>query len=1683
MVVLLVHSHPNTGKKKRKKINRLKMIARTAALLCIAATTLAVDPIKCVKDFESIPRDISVLVQDVRKVVEGCKTHNETECGQTIDLFADGLNSLVDDLDTALEDCGVESEACANDINAASAKLDKAVTDLTKASENCKKGGSKFQCIVDLEHTAEDIEHSVEDIAKAVLSCKKATNLGGLKCDADLVVIAKDAKTVTSDISKVAALCKTNKTECSAEVKQLTSDLEVLIDQADKLGHDCGETAACTADIDVMTQDLNKALTNLTSASTDCEQSSKTACVADIEAAAQNLFKVMVGAEKAAIDCKKAGTVVAVHVSKNVGAIKCLKDLEYVVKDVVNATKDLRAIKEHCKNATEADCINAIKTTSDALNVVLVQFGEAGVECGFESAACAEDIDWASAKVNQAVDDLTRAEESCKSTGSKFQCIADIDHTIQDLEEALGDVSKALISCKRDTKVGGVKCDLELAVAAKDAKTVTADLAKVTALCKTNKTECAAEVKQLSADFEVLLDEVDKLGHDCGETAACSADIDVMTQDLNNALTKVNAAATDCEGNMTACIADIESAGEDMVKVIIGAEKAAIDCKKNATVIAATGPEQCIKDIEDAARDVAVAAEDFKTVITTCKTKNETHCGESVDAFADGLNDLVDGLDLALSECGVESVACATDINNASASFDKAVTDLTKASEQCKKGGTTKFQCIVDLEHIAKDLGAGIKSISNARISCKKATNLGGLKCDADLVVMAKDAKTVTADLAKVTALCKTNKTECAAEVKQLTSDLEVLIDEADKLGHDCGETAACTADIDVMTQDLNKVLYNLTSASTDCEQSSKTACIADLEAATQNLYKVLVGAEKAAIDCKKALKADPVECIKDIEEAARDVGVAAEDFKTVIETCKTKNETLCGDSIDAFADGLNDLVDGLDLALSDCGEESVACTTDINNASASFNKAIDAMTKASEQCKKGGTTKFQCILDLDHIAKDLGAGIKSISNARISCKKALRADPITCIKDVEEAARDVSVAGEDFKTVIETCKTKNETLCGDSIDAFADGLNGLVDGLDLALSDCGEESVACTTDINNASASFDKAIDALTAASEQCKKGGTAKFQCILDLEHIGKDIDAGIKSINSARIACKKAAPVKMVKMVKVDPIKCVKDFESIPRDISVLVQDVRKVVEGCKTHNETECGQTIDLFADGLNSLVDDLDTALEDCGVESEACANDINAASAKLDKAVTDLTKASENCKKGGSKFQCIVDLEHTAEDIEHSVEDIAKAVLSCKKANKVGGVKCDLELVTAAKDAKTVTADLAKVAALCKTNKTECAAEVKQLSADFEVLLDQADKLGHDCGETAECSADIDTMIQDLNNALTKVNAAATDCEGGNTTACIADIEAAGENMVYVVIGAEKAAIDCKKNATVIAATGPEQCIKDVEDAARDVAVAAEDFKTVITTCKTKNETHCGESVDAFADGLNDLVDGLDLALSECGVESVACATDINNASASFDKAVTDLTKASEQCKKGGTTKFQCIVDLEHIAKDLGAGIKSISNARISCKKASSTLKVVVKKSLKALPLKCYEDIAAATHEMGVIVNDLAVVTEACSKNATNCATDVHTLADAIIALSADTDKITADCAVDESACSADIKSIGEDLNTVVNRITAADSDCKLPSKLACLADLESAATEIMKGAQKVEAAIEDCKA
>eukprot|EP01061_Rhynchopus_euleeides_P000302 TRINITY_DN101_c0_g2_i6.p2 TRINITY_DN101_c0_g2~~TRINITY_DN101_c0_g2_i6.p2 ORF type:complete len:312 (+),score=150.35 TRINITY_DN101_c0_g2_i6:63-998(+) len=289
---------------------------------------------------------------------------------------------------------------------------------------------------------------------------------------------------------------------------------------------------------------------------------------------------------------------------------------------------------------------------------------------------------------------------------------------------------------------------------------------------------------------------------------------------------------------------------------------------------------------------------------------------------------------------------------------------------------------------------------------------------------------------------------------------------------------------------------------------------------------------------------------------------------------------------------------------------------------------------------------------------------------AAASTTYAANADPVQCVKDLEDVVRDIGASFSDIGELVTHCKEKDSALCVQAIETYTDSLNELVDAVDKTGVDCGVESVECAADIDKAAAGLDEAIDNIAKAAENCK---TSKFQCVVDLEHVGKGLEEALHGIFSARTSCKKAKKVK--KAVKVDPEACIKDLETATHDASVFFRDIKTVVTTCKEHDEDTCTAAIDTLADAAQELVDEVDQAGEDCGYESEACAASVDKAAAGLDSAVKDLGKAAENCKKGGSKFQCVVDLEETAKDVETAFEGIISARTDCKKAKKVKKVK------------------------------------------------------------------------------------------------------------------------------------------------------------------------------------------------------------------------------------------------------------------------------------------------------------------------------------------------------------------------------------------------------------------------
>eukprot|EP01061_Rhynchopus_euleeides_P000300 TRINITY_DN101_c0_g2_i3.p1 TRINITY_DN101_c0_g2~~TRINITY_DN101_c0_g2_i3.p1 ORF type:complete len:602 (+),score=284.51 TRINITY_DN101_c0_g2_i3:63-1868(+) len=583
-----------------------------------------------------------------------------------------------------------------------------------------------------------------------------------------------------------------------------------------------------------------------------------------------------------------------------------------------------------------------------------------------------------------------------------------------------------------------------------------------------------------------------------------------------------------------------------------------------------------------------------------------------------------------------------------------------------------------------------------------------------------------------------------------------------------------------------------------------------------------------AAASTTYAANADPVQCVKDLEDVVRDIGASFSDIGELVTHCKEKDSALCVQAIETYTDSLNELVDAVDKTGVDCGVESVECAADIDKAAAGLDEAIDNIAKAAENCK---TSKFQCVVDLEHVGKGLEEALHGIFSARTSCKKAKKVKKALdgdCKGDLEVAAEDVGVVYHDLATVVLNCKEKNETVCIASIEAMVSDLDKLVEAMDTAGVDCGVESPACASDINAAAQSLTEAADYLGKAAEQCKASGS-KFQCVVDLERARTNAQSALVDITKAKTDCPNKLAKKVKKAVKVDPEACIKDLETATHDASVFFRDIKTVVTTCKEHDEDTCTAAIDTLADAAQELVDEVDQAGEDCGYESEACAASVDKAAAGLDSAVKDLGKAAENCKKGGSKFQCVVDLEETAKDVETAFEGIISARTDCKKAKKVKkAVKVDPE-------------------------------------------------------------------------------------------ACIKDLETLDG--------------DCKG---------------DLEVAAEDVGVVYHDLATVVLNCKEKNETVCIASIEAMVSDLDKLVEAMDTAGVDCGVESPACASDINAAAQSLTEAADYLGKAAEQCKASGS-KFQCVVDLEHGAKDVEAAGQWIIKARDDCKESGRKLSARVK--------------------------------------------------------------------------------------------------------------------------------------
>ena len=262
------------------------------------------------------------------------------------------------------------------------------------------------------------------------------------QCVKDIEKTVVDVAACGETVKTVIEACQNGtKTACMAGVRKIAASLDAVADEAVAVSETCaGVSAMCGADVDGTAAALQGSVTTITSAITDCGNSTRKAeCVVDVLDTAADLGKAAFDIYKATFDCKKNST----------------KPVDNCVTEVVSTIEDARASAAAVKAAVEAckhkkDCVAALEAATTSCETTVAEASKAANKCsGGVAGQCIKDVAGSVESLLEATRKGEAAATVCKKGSFHFiKCLEDVVAIGADVAHSVGDVIAATAACK-----------------------------------------------------------------------------------------------------------------------------------------------------------------------------------------------------------------------------------------------------------------------------------------------------------------------------------------------------------------------------------------------------------------------------------------------------------------------------------------------------------------------------------------------------------------------------------------------------------------------------------------------------------------------------------------------------------------------------------------------------------------------------------------------------------------------------------------------------------------------------------------------------------------------------------------------------------------------------------------------------------------------------------------------------------------------------------------------------------------------------------------------------------------------------------------------------------------------------------------------------------------------------------
>ena len=263
-------------------------------------------------------------------------------------------------------------------------------------------------------------------------------------------------------------------------------------------------------------------------------------------------------------------------------------------------------------------------------------------------------------------------------------------------------------------------------------------------------------------------------------------------------------------------------------------------------------------------------------------------------------------------------------------------------------------------------------------------------QCLEDIAKTVEDVAAAGETVKTVIEACQNStQTACVAGVTKLAASLQVVANEAVQVSETCaGVSAQCGTDVDGTVASLKDSVTTITSAITDCGNSTKKAeCVVDVLDTADALGHAAFDIYKATFDCNKNSTGPVDNCATEVVEAVEDARKSAESIKAAVEACKHKKD--CIGALEAATNSCAATAEEASKAAAKCGGKSVAgqCITDVSGAADSLLEAARKGEAAKAVCDKGTFHFIKCMEDVLAIASDVVHAAGDVVAATSQCK------------------------------------------------------------------------------------------------------------------------------------------------------------------------------------------------------------------------------------------------------------------------------------------------------------------------------------------------------------------------------------------------------------------------------------------------------------------------------------------------------------------------------------------------------------------------------------------------------------------------------------------------------------------------------------------------------------------------